>query len=53
MDLRAIERQAQETYRRVMSAVVSVSGGSGVVVSADGYVLTVAHVGMQAGAGFA
>lgn len=49
VDLRAIEKQAQETYRRVMPAVVSVSGGSGVVVSADGYVLTVAHVGTRAG----
>ncbi len=50
VDLRAIEKQAQETYRRVMSAVVSVSGGgSGVVVSEDGYVLTVAHVGQSAG----
>jgi serine protease Do len=49
VDLREIQRQAQETYRRVMSAVVSVSGGSGVVISPDGYVLTVAHVGMKAG----
>ena len=49
IDLKAIERQIQETLKRVMPAVVSVSGGSGVVVSADGYVLTVAHVGMRAG----
>lgn len=50
VDLRAIERKAQETYRRVMPAVVSVQGGgSGVVVSPDGQVLTVAHVGMKAG----
>ena len=49
VDLRAIEKQAQETYRRVMPAVVAVAGGSGVVVSADGYVLTVAHVGMRSG----
>jgi serine protease Do len=49
VDLRAIDKQAQETHRRVMPAVVAVSGGSGVVVSADGYVLTVAHVGMRSG----
>ena len=49
IDLKAIERRAQETHKRVMPAVVSVAGGSGVVVSPDGYVLTVAHVGMQAG----
>ncbi|MHB0960598.1 MAG: S1C family serine protease [Pirellulaceae bacterium] len=49
IDLKAIERQAQETLGRVMPAVVSVAGGSGVVISADGYVLTVAHVGMRAG----
>ena len=49
IDLKAIERRAQETLKRVMPAVVSVAGGSGVVVSPDGYVLTVAHVGMKAG----
>ncbi|MHB8973069.1 MAG: S1C family serine protease [Pirellulaceae bacterium] len=49
VDLKAIERRAQDTHKRVMPAVVSVAGGSGVVVSADGYVLTVAHVGMSAG----
>ena len=33
-----------------MPAVVAIrEGGSGVVVSADGYVLTVAHVGMRSG----
>ena len=42
--------RAQDTHKRVMPAVVSVDdGGSGVVVSADGYVLTVAHVGVSAG----
>ena len=49
LDLRAVESKAQEIYRRAMPAVVSVSGGSGVVVSADGYVLTVAHVGVRSG----
>lgn len=49
LDLKAIEHKAQDVYRRVMPAVVAVSGGSGIVVTPDGYVLTVAHVGMRSG----
>ncbi len=49
-ELKALERQIHATVDRVSPAVVAVSGGgSGVVVSEDGYVLTVAHVGMRAG----
>ena len=51
VDLKQIERKAQEVYQRVMPAVVSVSGGSGVVVTPDGYVLTVAHVSMKSDQG--
>ncbi len=52
VDLKQIERKAQEVYQRVMPAVVSVdNGGSGVVVTPDGFVLTVAHVGMRSGRG--
>lgn len=57
LDLIAIQRQARATLKKVMSSVVSVSGGSesnsgagsGVVISEDGYVLTVAHVGEFSG----
>jgi serine protease Do len=48
-NLKALERQIRATVDRVSPAVVGVSGGSGVVVSEDGYVLTVAHVGVRAG----
>lgn len=51
IDLKQIERKAQEVYQRVMPAVVAVDGGSGVVVTPDGYVLTVAHVSMKSGRG--
>ncbi len=50
VDLKMLEQQLKKTLGEVMSSVVSVDGGgSGVVVSEDGYVLTVAHVGMRAG----
>lgn len=48
-DLKSIQKQAQETLERVLPSVVAVGPGSGVVISEDGYVLTVAHVGMTAG----
>lgn len=48
-ELKALEHRAQETLHKVVPSVVAVSGGSGVVVSADGYVLTAAHVGVRPG----
>jgi serine protease Do len=48
-DLKKLEQQIQQAFRKVAPAVVAVSGGTGVVVSEDGYVVTVAHVGVRAG----
>ncbi len=48
-DLKALESRIQKVVARVTPCVVAVAGGSGVVVSGDGYVLTVAHVGERAG----
>jgi serine protease Do len=49
VDLKAMERRAQETLQKVVPSIVAVSGGCGVVVSQDGYVLTAAHVGVRPG----
>jgi serine protease Do len=48
-DLKALESRIQKAVAKVTPSVVAVAGGSGVVVSSDGYVLTVAHVGERAG----
>ncbi len=48
-DLKALESRIQKVVAKVTPSVVAVAGGSGVVVSSDGYVLTVAHVGERAG----
>jgi S1-C subfamily serine protease len=48
-DLKALEQAVRKTVAEVAPSVVYVTGGSGVVVSSDGYVLTVAHVAKQAG----
>ena len=48
-DLKALEIRIQKVVAKVTPCVVAVAGGSGVVVSSDGYVLTVAHVGERAG----
>ncbi len=47
-DLRAIQTRVQQVVQKVMPSVVAVrvgpSQGSGVIISADGYVLTAGHV---------
>ena len=48
-DLKTLESQVQKVIAKVTPSVVAVAGGSGVVVTNDGYVLTVAHVGEHAG----
>lgn len=48
-DLKALEEQIRRVAERVRPCTVGVADGSGVVVSEDGYVLTVAHVGERAG----
>lgn len=48
-EIKAMEKQIQSVTEKVSPATVSVSGGSGVVVSEDGYILTVGHVGQRAG----
>jgi serine protease Do len=48
-DLKTLESRAQKVIAKVTPSVVAVAGGSGVVVTNDGYVLTVAHVGEHAG----
>ena len=48
-EIKAMEEHVQALIQKVGPATVSVSGGSGVVVSEDGYILTVGHVGQRAG----
>ena len=48
-ELKALNERVKALVAKVRSAVVQVSGGSGVVVSADGLVMSVAHVGGRAG----
>jgi serine protease Do len=48
-ELKAVNEKVKTLVAKVRPAVVQVSGGSGVVVSADGLVMTVAHVGGRAG----
>jgi serine protease Do len=48
-ELKSVNEKVKALVTKVRSAVVQVSGGSGVVVSADGLVMSVAHVGTRAG----
>ena len=48
-ELKAVNERVKALVAKVRPAVVQVSGGSGVVVSADGLVMSVAHVGGRAG----
>lgn len=43
-DLREIEKRVRDVVAKALPATVSVGGGSGVIVSEEGHVLTVAHV---------
>jgi serine protease Do len=48
-EVKALEAKIRKTLDKVLPSVVAVSGGSGVVVGKEGYVLSVAHVGERAG----
>ena len=48
-DLKTLEQRIRKTVAQVSPSVVALAGASGVVISADGYLLTVAHVGQRAG----
>ena len=48
-ELKALESQVRKVVEQVRPAVVRVSGGSGVVVDAEGLIMSVAHVGNRAG----
>jgi serine protease Do len=48
-DLRQIEKRVLQVVEKALPATVSVGGGSGVIVSQEGHVLTVAHVTQRPG----
>jgi serine protease Do len=47
-DLKVLESRIKKVIAKVTPSVVSIGGGSGVIISEDGYVLTVAHVNEKA-----
>jgi serine protease Do len=47
--VRLLEQHVQNLLEKIRPATVALSGGSGVVVSADGYILTCAHVNQRPG----
>ena len=48
-ELKDLNERVKALVAKVRPAVVQVSGGSGVVISAEGLVMSVAHVGVRAG----
>lgn len=48
-DLAALQLRIQSAVKKARECTVSFLGGSGVIVSKDGYVMTVAHVTTEAG----
>jgi serine protease Do len=48
-EVKLLEQHVQELLKKIRPATVSVSGGSGVVINEEGYILTVAHVNRNAG----
>jgi serine protease Do len=48
-EVKLLEERVQELVEKVRPATVSFLGGTGVVVSKDGYILSVGHVVMQPG----
>ena len=47
-DLIAIDEKIEETLPKILPAVVAIEGGSGVIVSESGYILTASHVTKKA-----
>lgn len=47
--LQALETQATHVLERSTAAIVSLEGGSGVIVSPDGHILTASHVARKTG----
>ncbi|MFK7767068.1 MAG: S1C family serine protease [Mariniblastus sp.] len=47
-DLIAIDKQVEKTLPKILPAVVAIEGGSGVIVSQTGFILTASHVTKKA-----